>query len=82
MPQARRAAAAAAVRVWIGSMLGVDELLLAVALTLVTVGSWPLLGRGALVVPGIVLLWIVLPTRGTFIVRPTATEKKSDRSAS
>lgn len=78
MPQARRAA----VRAWIGSMIGVDELLLAVALTLVTVGSWPLLGRGALVVPGIVLLWIVLPTRGTFIVRPPATgEKKSDRSA-
>lgn len=44
-----------------------DEALLALALTLVTVGLWPRFGVEALVAPGLVLLWIFLPARTALI---------------
>ena len=49
-----------------------DELALAVGLGLVTVGLWPSIGLLALVVPGAVIVWIVLPARGPFMARPPA----------
>jgi len=52
--------------------VGVDEVLLAVALGLTTAGIWPWLGFGALTVPGLVLLWMVLPERRPFVGRPGA----------
>jgi hypothetical protein len=50
------------------AILGPDEILLVVALALLAVGgyqAWPPL---ALVAPGLVLLWIVLPSRRPFVV--------------
>ena len=58
------------VRNAIAAVVGADELLLACALALVTVGLWPIIGRSALVVPGTVLLWIALPSRAPLVVRP------------
>lgn len=52
---------------WFGRQ--VDEILVAVGLALVTVGLWPVAGRSALVVPGLVLLWIALPQRVAFVAR-------------
>ena len=46
-----------------------DELLLALALALVTAGLWPWIGQGALVAPGVVLLWIALPQRAELVHR-------------
>ena len=43
-----------------------DEELIILALALVTVGLWPRFGQQALVAPGIVLLWLVLPQRHAF----------------
>ena len=52
---------------WVGRQ--VDEILVAGGLALVTVGLWPIVGRSALVVPGLVLLWIALPQRVAFVAR-------------
>lgn len=48
----------------------IEELLIAAALTLLVVGLWPRFGREALLVPGVILLWLVLPARLPFIDRP------------
>jgi hypothetical protein len=75
--RARSVAAWAAVT----AAMGPDELLLTLALALVTVGLWPLVGLAALVAPGIVLLWIALPTRSSFVQRtPEPTLKLRKRS--
>lgn len=55
--------------------IGVDEILLAVALVLVTIGLWPLCGQVALVAPGLVGLYVALPCRQPFISRPTGLEE-------
>ena len=61
----------------LGKALGgqFDELALAVGLGLVTVGLWPSIGVLALIAPGAAIVWIVLPARGVFIVRPRGREK-------
>lgn len=60
--------------------IGVDEVLLVVALLLIAAGMWQVWKPGAYLVPGIVLLWIVLPARAAFVVRPpAATSDKADR---
>ena len=61
------------------SVIGLDECFLIVALALVTTGLWALIGRGALVVPGIVLLWIVLPSRPPFVLRRPIEESHRRR---
>lgn len=58
----------------IGAVVGPDEILLVVALALVTWGLWPLVGRMALIAPGAVCLWIALPSRAAFLVRPAADD--------
>ena len=45
----------------------VEEIAIGVALLLITIGLWRWVGYGALVVPGVVLLWIVLPMRRPFV---------------
>jgi len=52
----------------IGSVL--EELAVATGAALVTVGLWPHLRVTALIVPGLVLLWIALPSRAAFVARP------------
>lgn len=66
------------------SAMGVDELVLVLALTLTTGGLWTWLAWGALVVPGVVLLWLVLPPRAPFVVpdrAEAATRTRGDRQA-
>ena len=71
--RSRRVAAA------VVAVIGVDELLIVVALTLVTVALWPRFGRQALLVPGLVVLWVALPSRAPFIARPTLSAKSKRR---
>lgn len=52
------------------ALIGVDELVLLVALTLIVIALWPIVGCRALLAPGVVLLWIALPARAPFLVRP------------
>jgi hypothetical protein len=49
---------------------GLDEAVLLIALVLLVAGLWPRIGALALTIPGAVLLWIALPPRATFVVRP------------
>ena len=51
-----------------------DVVGLVLALALLTAGLWPDLQRRALVVPGIVLLWLILPARAPFIHRSDSKE--------
>lgn len=44
----------------VSSEIGRAEVLIVVGVVLVTVGLWPHLSRGALVVPGLVCLWLAL----------------------
>lgn len=57
--------------------IGVDVLVLILGLVMVTVGLWPWIGRGALLVPGVVLTWLSLPSRLPFVLRPDASRRKS-----
>ena len=50
--------------------VGIDEVLITIGLGLATVGLWTWIGPGALTLPGLVLLWIVVPARQPFISRP------------
>jgi hypothetical protein len=52
----------------VGSVL--EELAVAAGAALITVALWPHAGITALAVPGLVLLWIALPTRTAFVSRP------------
>jgi len=62
----RRAAVA------VGGLLlaGSQELTLSAGLALLTGGLWGWIGPLALVAPGLVLVWIALPQRHGFVVRP------------
>jgi len=74
----RSAIATAARKAVTGGAEGwLDELLLALALVLVTSGLWSVLGSAALTVPGGVLLWIVMPSRAAFIARPPESAQRS-----
>lgn len=65
-------------RAWL--MASLDEVILGLGLALVTCGLWSQYGRLALVVPGLVLAWIALPTRRAFVDRsdpaPPAARRK------
>lgn len=61
------------------TVIGADELVLALALALIVVGLWPLTGRIVLFIPGAVLLWIAMPSRQPFVHRSQTTEKPSTR---
>lgn len=52
------------------ALVGLDELLLLVGVGLMLTGLWPTIGVGALVVPGVVLVWIALPSRSPLLERP------------
>ena len=58
--------AARAAAAWLARQ--VDELLLLLALALIARGLADVWQPGAWLVPGLVLLWIVLPTRRVFVV--------------
>ena len=53
-----------------------DEVVVLVGLALVTAALWPRFEQGALLVPGLVLLWVALPTRDGFVARDTPRASK------
>ena len=76
--------AAATMRAFVGrvlSGLGVDEIVLFVALALIATGFWMVWKPGTFLVPGLVLLWLVLPARSPFVVRPPVPSTKPSPSS-
>jgi hypothetical protein len=66
----------------IATLIGPDEILLALALVLIAAGCWKVWRPAAFLVPGFVLLWIAMPSREAFIARsPTVTKEKERRRA-
>ena len=57
--------------------IGADELVLSAGLLLATVALWSAWGPLALLVPGIVLIWVALPTRSVFLVRPVPERRQA-----
>lgn len=53
----------------IASLIGVDERALLVALVVLVIGAWQVWRPAAWLIPGLVLLWIFLPQRTSFIQR-------------
>ncbi len=51
------------------SIIGPDEIMLATALLLVSAGFWTVWRPASYLVPGLVLLWIALPQRASFVLR-------------
>jgi len=72
MRHALLAAAAAVVRRLADNL---QELLLATALALIARGLLEVWHAGAYLVPGLVLLWIALPTRHRFVVEDVQRRK-------
>lgn len=62
----------------ITSVVGIDELLIYAAIGLVAKGASMVWAPGAYLVPGIVMLWMYLPQRGSFIARPPAPARRDD----
>lgn len=56
--------------------IGLDDLVLLLALLLLAVGFWQVWTPGAFIVPGLVLLWLVLPSRAPFVTRPPSSKKQ------
>lgn len=71
----------ASLRKAIAGAIGLDEIVLTVALTLLTIALWPWAGRSALALPGAVLLWIAMPSRAPFVT-PAEPESKASRRKS
>ena len=71
----------AGVAIWsaMRAVFGPDELGLLIALALVAGGLWWVWKPGALIVPGLVLLWLFLPVRSEFVERRSATDEKAGR---
>lgn len=63
----------------VSAVIGADELALIGALALLVVGLWPIVGRCALIVPGIVWLWLALPSRHPLVSRPPVAPEKPAR---
>ena len=63
------------------SGLGTDEVVFIAALLLIAVGLWLVVGQASLIVPGCVLLWVGLPSRLPFVMRPGfRRSKKGERN--
>ncbi len=59
--------------------IGLDEIVLALALGLIGLGCWMVWKPGAFLVPGLVLLWLALPPRAPFVNRPPDKPQSSPR---
>ena len=64
------------------SRVGLDDVVLGVALLLIAAGFWSAWKPGAFIVPGVVLLWLVLPSRSPFVTRPPVPKKPAAPDAS
>jgi len=60
---------------WVRGLVGLHEIALAMATGLISYGFWRSWSPGAFLVPGLVLLWIVLPQRVSFL-RSTDENKR------
>lgn len=60
----------------LASIIGVEECVLTLGLILLSAGLWPVFGRAALVAPGLVLIWLAIPSRRAFIHRPVTPERR------
>jgi divalent metal cation (Fe/Co/Zn/Cd) transporter len=60
---------AAVALLWALDTIGEVEIVTLVGLTLLAIGLWWLSPAAALIVTGLILLWVVLPARLPFIVR-------------
>lgn len=63
----------------IGKAVDVDDLVLLVGLLLVVAALWPAYGARALMIPGLVLIWIALPTRRALVERTSMDDTTSTR---
>ncbi len=70
--------------VWLAivAAIGIDELALALALGLIGLGCWMVWKPGAFLVPGLVLLWLALPSRAPFVSRPPDKPQPPSRRTS
>lgn len=55
---------------WLTALFGPSEIAMYVALALVVIGLWPVLGRPTLAIAGAVMLWTYLPSRVAFVLHP------------
>ena len=58
------------VAVAVAGEVGRDEVMLLVALGLIARGLWEVWPPGVWIAPGVALLWVYLPARVMFVVRP------------
>jgi hypothetical protein len=56
-----------------------EELAVGAGLALITVGFWPLIGVTALVIPGVVIVWLWLPSRLPLLIRPASPDARRKR---
>lgn len=76
--KAREASGRALLAAWalIASVIGFDEIAIAVGLALVAFGLWDVWRPGAFILPGMVILWMAVPSRPAFITRPPVLVKR------
>jgi hypothetical protein len=75
----RRRSAAIFAAVFGPNGVGFDELLLVIGLLLIARGLWLAWEPAAYLVPGLVILWIALPSRSVFVAQHHEPEKPSRR---
>ncbi len=68
---------ACSLAIWRLLRASLDELTLAGGLLLATIALWHLVSVLALLLPGLVLTWLALPSRRPFVIRtPSPADKK------
>lgn len=61
---------------FIAGQVGRDELAIAAGLALLAVGLWGVWRPGSYLAPGLVILWMALPSRPVFVTRPQPVIRK------
>jgi hypothetical protein len=61
---------------WALDEIGAQEILTGLGLGLVAIGLWLLSHAAALIVVGVLLLWMVVPTRPRFVTAKPARDRK------
>ena len=64
----------------VAKLLGPGELMLVGGLVMVAVALWPGIGQLTLLPIGLVFIWIGMPTRYAFVLRPQVKERKPRRA--
>lgn len=61
---------------WAADAIDKEDLLTLVGLLLVASGLWSVSRAAALILPGLILLWMFIPTRPPWIERPPASVRR------